>query len=264
MQRTLIQYARIKEGQLIALKGFVQSIRDQKAVQFIILRDHTGLIQVVIERSKANEKMNELISTLTRESAIEVTGIITLNPNIKLGQMELQLKSINVASKSEPVLPIDIFSKTESDVDKRLDWRFLDLRKPENHLIFRIQTTVESAMREFWLSRGFVEIHTPKIMGSPSEGGAELFTLDYFGQTASLAQSPQFYKQMAMAAGLDHVFEMGPAFRPIHLLHPGMPPNLLAWIWKCPGSILIMILWSLRNRGSVTYSKPSKRYMEKR
>jgi len=213
MQRTLIQYARIKEGQLIALKGFVQSIRDQKAVQFIILRDHTGLIQVVIERSKANEKMNELISTLTRESAIEVTGIITLNPNIKLGQMELQLKSINVASKSEPVLPIDIFSKTESDVDKRLDWRFLDLRKPENHLIFRIQTTVESAMREFWLSQGFVEIHTPKIMGSPSEGGAELFTLDYFGQTASLAQSPQFYKQMAMAAGLDHVFEMGPAFR---------------------------------------------------
>jgi aspartyl-tRNA synthetase len=69
------------------------------------------------------------------------------------------------------------------------------------------------AMREFWISYGFVEIHTPKIMGSPSEGGAELFTLEYFGQTASLAQSPQFYKQMAMAAGLDRVFEIGPAFR---------------------------------------------------
>ncbi|HZM25586.1 MAG TPA: aspartate--tRNA(Asn) ligase, partial [Anaerolineales bacterium] len=114
---------------------------------------------------------------------------------------------------SDPILPIDIFGTTETEVDKRLDWRFLDLRQPENQLIFRIQTTVEMAMREFWISNGFVEIHTPKIMGSPSEGGAELFTLEYFGQTASLAQSPQFYKQMAMAAGMDRVFEIGPAFR---------------------------------------------------
>jgi aspartyl/asparaginyl-tRNA synthetase len=87
------------------------------------------------------------------------------------------------------------------------------LRQPENQLIFRIQTTIEMAMREFWISNGFVEIHTPKLMGSPSEGGAELFTLDYFGETASLAQSPQFYKQMAMAAGMERVFEIGPAFR---------------------------------------------------
>jgi aspartyl-tRNA synthetase len=110
-------------------------------------------------------------------------------------------------------MPIDIFGQTETEVDKRLDWRFLDLRQPEKQLIFRIQTTVEMAMREFWVSNGFVEIHSPKIMGTPSEGGAELFTLEYFGQTASLAQSPQFYKQMAMAAGMDRVFEIGPAFR---------------------------------------------------
>jgi nondiscriminating aspartyl-tRNA synthetase len=213
MERTLIRDAKEKIGEVISLKGFVQTVRNQKAVQFLILRDHTGVIQVVVERSDDNKNVNELIATLTRESAIEITGVVVSNPSVKLGQLEMQLKTLHVDSLCDATLPIDIFGKTETDVDKRLDWRFLDLRQPENQLIFRIQTTVEAAMREFWVSNGFVEIHTPKIMGSPSEGGAELFTLEYFGQTASLAQSPQFYKQMAMAAGLDRVFEIGPAFR---------------------------------------------------
>jgi nondiscriminating aspartyl-tRNA synthetase len=213
MERTLIRDAKEKIGELVSLKGFVQTIRNQKAVQFIILRDQTGLIQVVAERSDVNSTSNELISQLTRESVIQVTGTVVNNPSVKLGQLEVQLKTLSVDSMSDALFPIDIFGKTETDVDKRLDWRFLDLRQPENQLIFRIQTTVEIAMREFWISNGFVEIHSPKIMGSPSEGGAELFTLEYFGQTASLAQSPQFYKQMAMAAGMDRVFEIGPAFR---------------------------------------------------
>ena len=213
MERTLIRDTKEKIGEVVTLKGFVQTVRNQKAVQFIILRDHTGLIQVVAERSEENKFFNELIETLTRESAIAVSGVIVSNPGVKLGQIELQLQSLLVDSLAEANLPIDIFGKTETEVDKRLDWRFLDLRQPENQLIFRIQTTVEMAMREFWIANRFVEIHTPKIMGSPSEGGAELFTLEYFGQTASLAQSPQFYKQMAMAAGMDRVFEIGPVFR---------------------------------------------------
>ncbi len=213
MERTLIRDAKEKIGELVTLKGFVQTVRNQKAVQFLILRDQTGIMQVVAERSDENKDINEAIATLTRESAVEVTGVVVSNPNVKLGQLEVQLKTLHIDSLCDANLPIDIFGKTETDIDKRLDWRFLDLRQPENQLIFRIQTTAEAAMREFWISNGFVEIHTPKIMGSPSEGGAELFTLDYFGQTASLAQSPQFYKQMAMAAGLDRVFEIGPAFR---------------------------------------------------
>ena len=213
MEITLVRDARERVGASITLRGFVQTVRDQKAVQFIILRDPTGLIQLVAERSDANRALNELIAGLTRESVIQVTGIAVDNPNVKLGQLEVQLQTLNVLSPSEAALPIDLFGSTETEVDKRLDWRFLDLRKPENQSIFRIQTTVEMAMREFWISNGFVEIHTPKIMGSPSEGGAELFTLDYFGQTASLAQSPQFYKQMAMAAGMERVFEIGPVFR---------------------------------------------------
>jgi aspartyl-tRNA synthetase len=213
MQRTLVKDVRGKIGQSVTVKGFVHVIRNQKAVQFILLRDHTGMIQIVVERSAKNSAVNDLISTLNRESAIEVTGLVVENPAIKLGQIEMQLETIKVVSVSDAALPIDTSGKTESEVDKRLDWRFLDLRSPENQLIFQIQTTVERAMREFWLSEGFLETHTPKLMGSASEGGAELFTLDYFGQTASLAQSPQFYKQMAMAAGMDRVFEIGPVFR---------------------------------------------------
>ena len=213
MQRTLIKDIREKTGQIVTVKGFVHVLRDQKAVQFIVLRDHTGMIQIVIERSETNSAVNDLITGLNRESAIEVTGLGVDNPALKLCQIEIRQEAIHAVSVSDAILPIDISGKTESDIDKRLDWRFLDLRGPENQLIFQIQTTVEWAMRDFWLSKGFIEIHTPKLMGSPSEGGAELFTLDYFGQTASLAQSPQFYKQMAMAAGMDRVFEIGPVFR---------------------------------------------------
>jgi len=213
MERTLARDAGKKVGECIALRGFVQSVRNQKAVQFIVLRDHTGFIQIVAERSEENRHLNETIEKLLRESAIEATGVVMENPSVKLGQLELQLQTLSVQAMSDATLPIDISGRTETEADKRSDWRFLDLRQPENQLIFRVQTTVEAAMREFWVSHGFVEIHTPKIMGSPSEGGAELFTLDYFGQTASLAQSPQFYKQMAMAAGMDRVFEIGPAFR---------------------------------------------------
>lgn len=211
--RTLINDLKKHIGEIVTLNGFVQVLRDQKSVQFIVLRDHTGLVQVVIERTDESKELNELVSTITRESTVEITGIVVDNPRVKLGQVEVLLKSIKILSLADPVLPIDISGHTTTDIDKRMDWRFLDLRRQEGRFIFEIQTTIEQAMRDFWLAEGFVEIHSPKIMGSPSEGGAELFSMEYFGQTASLAQSPQFYKQMAMAAGLDRVFEIGPAFR---------------------------------------------------
>lgn len=213
MDHTIIKDAKKYTGEEVKLKGFVERIRDQKTVQFIILRDHSGSIQIVIERSDKNQDINDKISSLTRESTVEITGLVVENPKVKLGQTEVYLTTLKISSLADPVLPIDILGRTVTDTDKRMDWRYLDLRCPENYLKFKVQTAVEAAMREFWISEGFVEIHTPKIMGSPSEGGAELFTLDYFGTTAALAQSPQFYKQMAMAAGMNKVFEIAPAFR---------------------------------------------------
>lgn len=119
------------------------------------------------------------------------------------------LDTLEVVGPAESPIPVT----NDSASDLQLDWRALSIRRPENAFIFRVQTTMEQAMREFWQQQGFIEIHSPKLMGTASESGAELFQLEYFGQRASLAQSPQFYKQMAMAAGLDRIFEICPVFR---------------------------------------------------
>ena len=213
MERTLLKDIQKHTGHEIKIQGFVNKVRDQKKMQFIIIRDHTGVIQAALEKTEINHPLNLVISALTSESAVEVTGTLVENPAIKLGGVEIQIKDLKVDSLSESILPIDITNNTDTELDKRLDWRFLDLRRPENLLIFQIQTTAEMAMREFWMADGFIEIHSPKFLRTPSESGAELFAVDYFGKTAYLAQSPQFYKQMGMAAGFNKVFEIGPVFR---------------------------------------------------
>jgi nondiscriminating aspartyl-tRNA synthetase len=213
MERTLLKDIRKYTDHEIKIQGFVTKVRDQKKMQFVIIRDHTGVIQAALEKTDINWPLNLVISALTSESAVEVTGRLVENPAIKFGGVEIQIKDLKVASLSESILPIDITNNTDTELDKRLDWRFLGLRRPENYLIFQIQTTAEMAMREFWIADGFVEIHSPKFLGTPSESGAELFALDYFGKMAYLAQSPQFYKQMGMAAGFNKVFEIGPVFR---------------------------------------------------
>ncbi len=199
-------------GQTVTLRGWVQTIRDQKQMQFIILRNPTGKVQVV-HKKQQNPGLAIIVSTLTRESAVRVTGRVVKNPNVRLGGIEIQLAELDIENKAASPLPIEPFGEDPPGLEPRLDWRHLDLRRPENHLLFQIQTTVQAAMRNFWEQEGFIEIHTPKIMGSASESGAELFELPYFDTTAYLAQSPQFYKQMAMAAGFDKVFEIGPVFR---------------------------------------------------
>jgi nondiscriminating aspartyl-tRNA synthetase len=213
MPRTLIRDLRQHVGRPVRVCGWVRAIRDHKHVQFLILRDHTGLAQATVERSDAHAALNATISGLTRESAVTVVGVVEDNPIVKLGGVEIRLQALVVHSLADRTLPLDPSGTVEPNPDVRLNWRFLDLRRPENLLIFQVQTVVEHAMREYWIRDGFLEIHSPKLMGSASESGAELFELSYFGRPAYLAQSPQFYKQMAMAAGFDRVFEIGPAFR---------------------------------------------------
>ena len=193
----------------VELRGWAQAIRDQKSMQFLVLRDETGLAQLVLPKQDPSSELNEAISALTPESAVTITGLVVADERVKLGGLEIQLASLTVESPAEPELPVT----PESALDKRIDWRYIDLRRPDRRLIFEVQSTVEHAMREYWRRQGFVEIHTPKLMGSASESGAELFKVDYFERTAYLAQSPQFYKQMAMAGGFGKVFEIGPVFR---------------------------------------------------
>jgi nondiscriminating aspartyl-tRNA synthetase len=209
VERTLIAELKSNVGESVRLRGWVNAIRDQKRMQFVILRDETGLAQVVLEKRDPPSELNELVSQLTVESAITITGHVAADERVKLGGIELRLESLEIDSGAEPELPVT----PESALDKRMDWRYIDLRRPDRRLIFEVQTTVEHAMREHWRNEGFVELHTPKFMGSASESGAELFKVEYFERTAYLAQSPQFYKQMAMAAGFGKVFEVGPVFR---------------------------------------------------
>jgi aspartyl-tRNA synthetase len=209
MKRTLIAELSAHVGEQVSVRGWVQVVRDQKRMQFLVVRDESGQAQAVLPKDEPPSELNEAISGLAAESAVTVTGTVVADERVKLGGLELQLEGLTVDSPAEPELPI----AADSALDKRIDWRYLDLRRPDRRLIFEVQSTVEHAMREFWRGQGFVEIHTPKLMGSASESGAELFKVEYFERMAYLAQSPQFYKQMAMAAGFGKVFEIGPVFR---------------------------------------------------
>ncbi len=205
--RTLIGNLEAQMGNVVQVAGFVEKLRNQKAMQFMVLRDHTGAVQLV--NPKSENSLTSLVSSAIPASAVSASGVLVKNPHVKLNGYEIQLATLNIHNSPQSQLPIT----SESGIDSRLDWRYLDLRDPKKQLIFKIQTTAEHAMREYWLANGFTEIHSPKLVEGASESGAELFSLDYFGKKASLAQSPQFYKQMAMAAGLDRVFEIGPVFR---------------------------------------------------
>ena len=205
--RTLIADLPEHIGGTVTVCGFVDTIRDQKRMQFIVLRDATGLVQIV--HPKSDDTLTDLLASLTPESAISITGTVIDAPSVKLGGIEIALEHAELHSLAQSPLPI----AEDSTLEKRMDFRQVSLRRPEQQLAFRVQTTLEHAMRQFWRQDGFTEIHSPKLMGTASESGAEVFTVKYFDTTAYLAQSPQFYKQLAMAGGMEKVFEIGPAFR---------------------------------------------------
>lgn len=197
----------LRIGQRVRLHGFVDAIRDQKRMRFIVLRDPTGKVQLT--QSKDTAAPTDALDALTPESAVVVTGTVVAAPAVKLGGLEIALESLAICGLADAQLPI----ARDSGLDKWMDHRQVSLRYPEQQLIFAVQTTLEAAMREFWQQHGFYEIHSPKLMGTASESGAEVFAVRYFDTTAFLAQSPQFYKQMAIAGGMERVFEIGPVFR---------------------------------------------------
>ena len=198
----------------IEISGFVENIRNIKWVQFLVLRDSTDKVQVTIEKSEeANKEMADLVNNLTVESTIKVTGTLKKNENVRLRGMEFIPTKIEVTSTSDAELPINIHDKDAQLIDQRLDYRWLDLRNEYNFNIFKIQSDLVKYMREYLYNNDFTEIHTPKLIGAASESGSEVFEVKYFDRKAYLAQSPQFYKQMAMASGYDRVFEVAPVFR---------------------------------------------------
>ena len=212
MDRT---YARDVRGcDEICVKGFVETIRNKKTMAFIVLKDITGKVQVTVEKGNDGE-LDAAVNMLTPDSVITVWGRAVESEYVKLGGVEIYPKKIRVESLAAP-LPIDREEgkgHEKSSIDQRIDYRWIDLRTEKNQLLFKVQTVLIGAMREYLLNRDFTEIHTPKLIGAASESGADVFEVQYFDRKAYLAQSPQFYKQMAMAAGFERIFEVGPVFR---------------------------------------------------
>jgi len=204
----------------ILVQGFVENFRDGKAMSFIVLKDITGKVQITVEKG-CNEHLLPALEQITHDSVISVVGVAHESEYVKLGGVEIYPTEIRVesvaaalpiqreeipATKKKPATP-------RSGIDDRMDYRWIDLRTERNQLIFKAQTVLAKALREFLLERNFLEIHTPKLIGAASESGSDVFEVKYFDRSAYLAQSPQFYKQMAMASGFDRIFEVGPVFR---------------------------------------------------
>jgi aspartyl/asparaginyl-tRNA synthetase len=226
-----------KVGDTVWLRGRLHSIRIKGGSCFLVLRQNSfNTVQAIFFKDKENpefsQKMIKYLKSLTVESIIDVEGILE-DAEVKscsIQNVELKINRIHAVTKAAPILPflVEDASRSEAEVDAsqetdrpfprlgqelRLDHRWMDLRTPANNAIFRVQSMICQLFRESLYSQGFTEIHTPKLVAGESESGAGVFTTDYFGTTACLAQSPQIYKQMAISSDFNRVFEIGPVFR---------------------------------------------------
>ncbi|HID24952.1 MAG TPA: aspartate--tRNA(Asn) ligase [Thermoplasmata archaeon] len=199
------------DGKKVCVAGWVEDIRNLGSIAFIIVRDRKGTLQVTVFKKKQGE-IFETLTSLSRESVVAIKGTCKANEKVRNGY-EIIPSEVEVLSVADTPLPLGVVDKVDSELDTRLDNRFIDLRKPEKRAIFVIRDKLLDAVREFLRSENFIEVHTPKIIASSSEGGTDLFRVKYFEKDAFLAQSPQLYKQTLMATGLDKVFEIAWYFR---------------------------------------------------
>jgi len=221
MSRLQITEAK-KQGQgEVTVAGWVRNLRAHKGIIFVDLADISGIMQVVfVSNNNDNNDNYNLAEKLSLESVVEVSGALQAKPLKKndpnpVQDYELLASSAKLISLANENLPIPVLTKAdnEASLDNRLDWRWLDLRREENQLIFKVWTKLEEGFREYFSKNNFIQINTPCLMSTASETGSEVFEVKYFERKAYLSQSPQFYKQMAMASGLEKVFSFGPVFR---------------------------------------------------
>jgi len=196
----------------ITIEGWVQEVRALGGITFVIVRDRYGVVQVAVPKKKVPPELFSAMTSLSRESVARITGVVKRSEQAKAG-FELVPILMDVTSPAQSPLPMGVVDKVSVEPETRFDQRFMDLRKPDVRAVFEIKSVALRLIDEYLIKNGFVEVFTPKIVASGAEGGATLFSIDYFGKKAYLAQSPQLYKQMLMSTGLDRVFEIGPAFR---------------------------------------------------
>ena len=199
------------DGKEITLFGWVQEIRDLGGIRFIILQDREGTIQVTIPKKKVAPEILAKSDELQKRYNLGVKGVVKKTTMTPRG-IEIIPNKIKILGAANIQLPLDITGKTPANIETRLDARALDLTQEQTAAIFKVQHTALEAIRKFLYEKGFLEVHTPRIIASATEGGAALFNVDYFGQKAFLAQSPQLYKEQ-LVMSLEKVFEVGTFFR---------------------------------------------------
>jgi len=201
----------LKPAKNVSVAGWVDEIRVLGKIIFISLRDSSGFVQITAKKESGNV-FNEL-KGLKKESVIVVDGECVENKTAKAG-VEVIPKNVNVLSAVKDVLPIDMSTKIDTTLDKRLDARCLDLRREEQQAIFKIQSTIMQEMQAYLSNNGFIQVFTPCLMGVASESGSEVFEVDYFGKRkAFLRQDPQLHRQLTIAGGFEKVYDVGPSWR---------------------------------------------------
>ena len=194
------------------LCGWLQDTRNLGGIAFLQLRDITGVIQLTLLKKKLGDENFKSWANINRESIILVRGIVKENKEAPNG-VEMLPDNIELMNEAETPLPLGVIDKIDSEIETRLNARYLDLRKTEIAANFQIRAAISGAVHKHLRREKFLEVQTPKIIASATEGGTSLFEMKYFDKTAYLAQSPQLYKQMLMSGGLERVYEVGPAFR---------------------------------------------------
>jgi aspartyl-tRNA synthetase len=199
-------------GKEVIISGWVHDVRLLGKINFILLRDREGITQVTILQDKVSKEIMELVKKLHQEDVLTIRGKIQKSKS-KDYPVELIPDKIELVNKSEVPLPLDPRNITPANLDTRLDWRSLELRKRENFAIFRIQELIMQGFEEQLRKEGFLRVWTPSLIGGAAEGGSEVFKIKYFNETASLRQDPQLHRQLLIAAGFDKIYDMGPSWR---------------------------------------------------
>ncbi len=201
----------LPEGSKVKIAGWAHAIRDLGGIIFILVRDADGIIQVVASKSELNENVFNKFKDIKPEVVLSIEGVVRKSPKAP-GGAEVKATSIEILNKATIPLHLEPSSRSKLTLDERLDNRVVDLRKPRNMVIFKFQSALLKSMREYLNSQGFIEIFTPRLIATATEGGAALFPIAYFDMEAFLAQSPQLYKEQ-LSSVFERVYEIGPLFR---------------------------------------------------
>jgi aspartyl/asparaginyl-tRNA synthetase len=203
---------RARIGKEVRLQGWVHDVRVLGGISFVLLRNFKGIVQIAAPKKTVKPEVYELISSLHQEDVITCVGTVKASEAARMG-FEVIPSSVEVVSKAATPLPLDPRGITPASLDTRLEWRSLELRRPETSAIFKIENAVVQGFEEELRKEGFIRAFTPSIIGGVSEGGSEVFKIDFYGKDAFLRQDPQLHRQLTIAGGFDRIYDLGTNWR---------------------------------------------------